>query len=120
MYLGSIIETGSRTELFRAPKHPYTQILMAANPTVGRGKRRHRVVVQGDVPSPVNPPSGCRFHPRCPFATPKCSAERPVLKNVGTAAEPYEVACHYVTSMTDYPRAAAADSAEARSAKEEP
>ena len=104
MYLGSVVEQAVRDALFAAPKHPYTQALMAANPVPGQGKRRDRVILTGDVPSPVAPPPGCRFHPRCPFAVDQCRVERPVLRNIGTAAQPYEVACHLVKSMTDYPR----------------
>lgn len=103
MYLGGVVEFGSRDELFRAPKHPYTQALMQSNPVPGMGRRKHRSVLKGDVPSPVRPPSGCRFHPRCPHATDLCKKERPALKNVGTAANPYEVACHYVTGLNNYP-----------------
>lgn len=105
MYLGGIVEFTTRERLFSAPKHPYTQALMHANPIPGMGRRTHRVVLKGDVPSPVAPPSGCRFHPRCPFAIEKCSVEVPALRNIATAAEPYDVACHLVKSMTDYPKA---------------
>jgi oligopeptide/dipeptide ABC transporter ATP-binding protein len=103
MYLGSIVELAPKEELFAGPKHPYTQALMAANPVPGHGRRKNRVMLHGDVPSPVNPPSGCRFHPRCPFAVERCKTERPVLKNHGSATNPYEVACHLVTSKTDFP-----------------
>jgi oligopeptide/dipeptide ABC transporter ATP-binding protein len=104
MYLGNIVEMASRKALFAGAKHPYTQALMAANPVPGQGKRRNRIVVRGDVPSPVKPPSGCRFHPRCPLAVPRCKTEVPPLRNLGTAAAPYAVACHLVNSLTDYPR----------------
>lgn len=96
MYLGKIVEMGGRDELYRAPKHPYTQALMAAIPVPGVKRSGKRVLLKGDVPSPVNPPSGCHFHPRCPFAVARCSYEAPALKNVGTADKPYEVACHLV------------------------
>jgi oligopeptide/dipeptide ABC transporter ATP-binding protein len=104
MYLGQIVEMAPREELFKAPKHPYTQALMAANPVPGAGRRVKRLILKGDVPSPVRPPTGCRFHPRCPFATDLCKKERPELKNLGTAAAPYQVACHYAKSLTDFPR----------------
>ncbi len=104
MYLGNIVEQATRDALFKAPKHPYTQALMAANPVPGAGRRVNRVVLKGDVPSPVKPPPGCRFHPRCPFAFDRCKTEQPALRNIGTSAEPYHVACHLVKSMTDYPR----------------
>jgi len=105
MYLGGIVESATRDGLFSAPKHPYTQALMAANPVPGHGRRQKRVMLTGDVPSPVAPPPGCRFHPRCAYATDRCKTERPVLRNIGTTNEPYEVACHLVNSMTDYPNA---------------
>lgn len=103
MYLGNIVELAPKEELFAAPKHPYTQALMAANPIPGLGRRKNRVTLTGDVPSPVKPPSGCRFHPRCPFAIDRCKTERPQLVNHGTEAQPYEVACHLVKSKTQFP-----------------
>ncbi len=106
MYLGGVVEEATREALFAAPKHPYTQALMAANPIPGQGRRRMRPMLTGDVPSPVKPPPGCKFHPRCPLATAKCKVEVPALKNIGTAEAPYKVACHYVLSMTDYPKMA--------------
>lgn len=101
MYLGSIVETATRDELFRVPRHPYTQALMAANPRPGQGKRKNRPVLTGDVPSPVQLPKGCRFHPRCPHADTRCKTEVPVLRNLGETG--YQVACHKVTSLTDFP-----------------
>ncbi len=101
MYLGSIVETATRDELFRVPRHPYTQALMAANPRPGQGKRKNRPVLTGDVPSPVQLPQGCRFHPRCPHADTRCKTEVPVLRDLGVPG--YQVACHKVTSLTDYP-----------------
>jgi oligopeptide/dipeptide ABC transporter ATP-binding protein len=103
MYLGNVIELATNDELFSGPKHPYTQALMASNPVPGMGRRKNRVILSGDVPSPVKPPSGCRFHPRCPYAAAICKTDRPALKNIGTAAKPYEVACHFVLSKTQYP-----------------
>ena len=97
MYLGMIAEMADRDDLFKEPKHPYTKALMASNPVPGAGRKRHRQTLKGDVPSPVNPPSGCRFHPRCPVAIDKCSSEVPPLLNVGTGTKPYMVACHLVT-----------------------
>lgn len=108
MYLGGIVEMATRDDLFAAPKHPYTQALMAANPEPGKGRRRHRVMLKGDVPSPVNPPSGCRFHTRCPYAVARCSTEVPALRNLGTVAHPNQVACHLVESLTQYPGAKSA------------
>src|SRR5690606_28889994 len=93
-----------REALFAAPKHPYTQALMHANPVPGSGRRKNRVILKGDVPSPVAPPPGCRFHPRCPFAVERCKTEIPALRNVaGPGERPYQVACHLVESKSKYP-----------------
>lgn len=96
MYLGRIVELASRDAIFDSPSHPYTRALLAANPVPGQGKKRQRTILKGDVPSPVNPPSGCSFHPRCPLAVAKCQSETPALKNIGSAASPNLVACHLV------------------------
>jgi len=94
MYLGAIVETGPTADIFRSPAHPYTEALISAVPVpeVDRPNRRERIVLAGDVPSPMNPPSGCRFHPRCRYATQRCKTERPVLELAATGRE---VACHY-------------------------
>jgi oligopeptide transport system ATP-binding protein len=105
MYLGTPVELGSKSDLYAAPKHPYTQALMAANPSLGEGKKKKRAILGGDVPSPINPPSGCRFHPRCKYAKDICKKDRPVQKNIGTKEQEYLVACHFVNSMTDFPGA---------------
>jgi oligopeptide transport system ATP-binding protein len=102
MYLGSIVELASREELFKSPRHPYTQALMAAKPKPGAGKRKNRPVLTGDVPSPARLPSGCKFHPRCPHADERCRTEVPSLQNVG-GDDGYKVACHKVTSLTNFP-----------------
>lgn len=83
MYLGKIVEIGTRDELFANPQHPYTQALLGAIPHVGEGKKQMKRSLSGDVPSPINPPSGCHFHPRCPHKMDICSKERPVLKGAG-------------------------------------
>ncbi len=80
MYLGKIVEVATRDELFANPKHPYTQALIAAIPRVGDGKRQIKKSLAGEVPSPINPPSGCYFHPRCPHATEKCRKTEPKLE----------------------------------------
>jgi len=77
MYLGKMVEMTSREELFRNPLHPYTQALMSAIPVPNPRMKRQRTILKGDVPSPLNPPTGCRFHPRCPVAIEKCSHEEP-------------------------------------------
>jgi len=77
MYLGKMVEMTSREELFRNPLHPYTQALMSAIPVPNPRLKRQRTILKGDVPSPLNPPAGCRFHPRCPVAIEKCSHEEP-------------------------------------------
>ncbi len=82
MYLGKIVETGGRNELFAAPKHPYTKALLSAVPVPEPGAARQRLPLAGDVPSPANPPSGCRFHTRCPYVFDRCRIEEPILREV--------------------------------------
>ena len=77
MYLGKIVELAPRLELFRNPLHPYTKALMSAIPIPKPKLKRHRIILEGEVPSPLNPPQGCRFHPRCPVALDQCSKEAP-------------------------------------------
>ena len=77
MYLGEIVETAASDELYSNPLHPYTQALLSSIPTMEPTKHRDRIVLEGDVPSPINPPSGCRFHPRCPLAMDVCKQEAP-------------------------------------------
>ena len=91
MYLGRIAELAPAESLFRHPRHPYTRALMEAIPDLDM-TGRVRIPVGGEVPSPINPPTGCAFHPRCPLAGPRCKAERPELKAAGDAM----VACHAV------------------------
>lgn len=83
MYLGQIVEIADRDILFSRPLHPYTQALLAASPTPMRKKRKKRIILKGDVPSPINPPQGCRFHTRCPDAKSECRIEEPDLVNAG-------------------------------------
>ncbi|MFO1133381.1 MAG: dipeptide ABC transporter ATP-binding protein [Hyphomicrobiales bacterium] len=102
MYLGSIVEMGAADDIFSRPAHPYTQALISAVPVpdlAAQGSAR-RIVLTGDVPSPVNPPSGCRFHTRCPIAQERCRTDRPALVDHGPGRK---VACHY---PGDIPRSA--------------
>jgi oligopeptide/dipeptide ABC transporter ATP-binding protein len=93
MYLGRIVELADADTIYRAPRHPYTRALISAIPTPDPTKKKQRIVLQGDVPSPINPPSGCPFHPRCPHATDRCKTEMPLLRAAGEAGQ--QVACHY-------------------------
>jgi oligopeptide transport system ATP-binding protein len=94
MYLGRIVEYAERETLFRAPGHPYTQALLEANPRPGEGRRRRRQLLTGDVPNPIQPPSGCHFHPRCPLAEQRCREESPALRELAPAPGLHQVACH--------------------------
>ncbi|MGF7034714.1 oligopeptide/dipeptide ABC transporter ATP-binding protein [Paenibacillus mucilaginosus] len=93
MYLGRIVEIGEEQTLFRRPKHPYTQILLQAYPPPDPLLRtRNRIVIQGDVPNPADPPAGCRFHTRCPYVQERCRHEEPPLAELGVG---HAAACHY-------------------------
>ena len=83
MYLGKIVELADRATLFSNPHHPYTRALLSAVPVPDPTAPRNRIILRGDVPSPINPPSGCRFHTRCPFVFDRCRSEEPLLRDVG-------------------------------------
>lgn len=91
MYLGKIVELADKEELFRAAGHPYTKALMSAIPIPDTEVKRERVILTGDVPSPLNPPRGCRFHTRCPYATKRCETEEPELRIIRPG---HQAACH--------------------------
>ncbi len=91
MYLGQIVETAESGELYSQPLHPYTQALLSAAPVPNPNRKKQRAILRGDVPSPLNPPSGCRFHPRCPERMEVCSQEIPVSRAVETE---HVVCCH--------------------------
>lgn len=93
MYLGTMMETAPRDELFKNPLHPYTKALLSAVPIPIPKLKRERIVLKGDIPSPANPPAGCKFHTRCPFAVERCKSEAPQFRNMGSD---HHVACHLV------------------------
>ena len=92
MYLGKIVEEGPTRAVFRAPKHPYTHALLSANPVIDPEHKRTKLVLSGEIPSPSHPPSGCRFHTRCPRAQDRCRVEEPQL---APAADGRRYACHF-------------------------
>ncbi len=91
MYLGKIVELADRSTLFATPHHPYTRALLSAVPVPDPTVKRQRIILKGDVPSPINPPSGCRFHTRCPYVHDRCRNEEPQLRDVGMGRKS---ACH--------------------------
>jgi len=91
MYLGRIVEAGESRSVCRSPKHPFTQALISAVPVVDPDSKRQRIMLAGDVPSPIHPPAGCPFHPRCPLAEARCKTEAPILRELETG---HQVACH--------------------------
>jgi len=91
MYVGKLVEVGTSQQICVNPKHPYTQALLSAVPVPDPAARKHRIVLKGDVPTPINPPSGCRFHPRCPIAIERCKTEEPLLRPLEDGRQ---AACH--------------------------
>jgi oligopeptide/dipeptide ABC transporter ATP-binding protein len=97
MYLGRIVELAPKDRIFAQPQHPYSEALMAAAPIADPKSRRKRLVIEGDVPSPMNPPPGCHFHTRCPYVVERCRQEYPPLQEI---APGHVVACHLRTKDT--------------------
>jgi dipeptide transport system ATP-binding protein len=102
MYLGRVVEQGTRDDIFANPQHPYTQALLSATPQPDPERKRNRMVLKGELPSPLSPPSGCTFNPRCPLAFDRCRVERPELLASGRSL----VACHAVNDPSAARRAA--------------
>ncbi|BBK36874.1 ABC transporter ATP-binding protein [Allostella sp. ATCC 35155] len=96
MYLGKIVELTDKTTLYANPRHPYTQALLSAIPVADPAVPHGRGIIQGDVPSPLNPPSGCRFHTRCPHVQDRCKAEEPAFRDL---APGHQVACHFAEEI---------------------
>ena len=92
MYLGEIVETATSAEIYKTPLHPYTQVLLSSSPSIDPAKKRKRIMLPGDVPSPINPPSGCRLHPRCPLAMDVCRTTVPLELDLAG----HKVRCHAV------------------------
>ncbi|MET3682703.1 peptide/nickel transport system ATP-binding protein/oligopeptide transport system ATP-binding protein [Alkalibacillus flavidus] len=99
MYLGKIVEMGDTKSIFENPQHPYTKALLSAIPVPDPEKKIDRIFLQGDVPSPMDPPQGCRFHTRCPFATEKCAQEAPELREEDYMENGHVAACHYMKDI---------------------
>ncbi len=96
MYLGRVVETGPKVDIFAQPLHPYTQALLSATPSIDAHQRQKKIPIVGELPSPLNPPSGCAFHKRCPYADARCAAQEPQLRLV----QGRQVACHHVENLT--------------------
>ena len=94
MYLGKIVEMADAQSLYLQPAHPYTKALLSANPRMDSADTQERIVLKGDIPNPINRPTGCSFHPRCPLAQEKCRSEEPQLLQISSGAQ---VACHFAS-----------------------
>lgn len=99
MYLGKVVEIADKKSLFDNPQHPYTISLLSAIPSIDPDKKKERIILSGDVPSPIDPPTGCRFHTRCPFATDKCKTETPELRKTDDMKDGHQAACHYIEEI---------------------
>ncbi|NLP46026.1 MAG: dipeptide ABC transporter ATP-binding protein [Epulopiscium sp.] len=95
MYLGSLVELADKKDLYDDPKHPYTQALLSAIPIPDPTVKKERILLRGDIPSPANPPKGCKFHTRCPYAKDICKQQVPEFRNLGTDGSNHFVACHF-------------------------
>ncbi|MBP7582351.1 MAG: dipeptide ABC transporter ATP-binding protein, partial [Vogesella sp.] len=95
MYLGRAVEVGTKEVIYDKPLHPYTQALLSATPSIHEEDRRVKIKIQGELPSPLNPPTGCAFHKRCPYASAQCSQEVPQLRTLLGR----EVACHHAETI---------------------
>lgn len=103
MYLGKIVEITDAERIYRQPAHPYTQALLSAIPVPDPNDKRERIILKGNVPSPINPPAGCSFHTRCPYARPDCSEKSPELKNISDSkSNTHLVSCHYTGQLTSH------------------
>jgi len=96
MYLGKVVEIADKHSLFSQPLHPYTKALFSSIPIIDKQHRKERIILKGDIPSPLNPPSGCSFHTRCPFATDQCRTEIPALRKI---TDTHQVACHFAENL---------------------
>jgi oligopeptide transport system ATP-binding protein len=101
MYLGRIVELGERNDVYDHPLHPYTLALLSAIPIPDpdQGMERQRIILEGDVPNPADPPPGCRFHTRCTYASEICRREDPEFRDLGKGATPHMVACHHADNF---------------------
>lgn len=100
MYLGKIVEIADKRSLFENPQHPYTKALLSAIPVPNPEVKKERIILKGDVPSPIDPPNGCRFHTRCPFVQERCKVEAPVLRTTATMLQTHQAACHYIEDIS--------------------
>jgi oligopeptide/dipeptide ABC transporter ATP-binding protein len=95
MYLGKLVEVAELRELYSHPMHPYTDALLAAVPVPDPHERRQEAMPEGEIPNPINPPSGCRFHPRCPLAEDACTRQEPEMRELRPG---HRVACHFASA----------------------
>lgn len=102
MYLGKIVELADADELVQDPLHPYTRALLSAVPIPNPRIRRQKIILRGEVPSPISPPQGCSFHPRCPYVQDRCRTEVPVAREItGKSAKPRQIRCHFAGELSD-------------------